>query len=466
MKRRLLVMLGYMFAAVFVVGFTVALVAYGNDYTYDFKSGKIVQRGHVIIQSIPGGIRVNADGKTLSKKTPYQAVYSVGKHTFTLAKDGYHPWTKQLEVLAGQVTLVSYAILVPKQPEKVQLDTKPAITAQSISKDHRHLAYITGGANPAVYTLEISDKKPVRLYTPKAATPEAPAEALAGVSWSDDASHILIRSTIGPQVIYRLADVSSGAEPINLTDQYKFDFSSLMFSWGNWRQLYWVSSDGGLRRLDVESQSVSVVLADKVSQFWVVPDRILYVQQTDLGRTLWSMDNRGKRQEVIPALPESDSYSVAYGEFDGREQLAVVPSKTQTGTLYVDIFSDTPVAKVVAHGVMTADFSPDGHLVVFSAPQTLVSYDIERSQLQGKDAIYTVSDQPGVLSSLTWFDNYHLLSVRDGRLYWSEYDGANRVDLGPAAAPLPAHRSADFKSIITYQPEGSSVRINTLKIRE
>jgi hypothetical protein len=59
-----------------------------------------------------------------------------------------------------------------------------------------------------------------------------------------------------------------------------------------------------------------------------------------------------------------------------------------------------------------------------------------------------------------------MLAVRDGRLYWSEYDGANRVDLGPAVTPLPAHRSSDFKSIIAFQPEGSAVRINFLKIRD
>jgi hypothetical protein len=220
-----------------------------------------------------------------------------------------------------------------------------------------------------------------------------------------------------------------------------------------------------LRRLDVEAQSASGVLAERVAQFWVIPDRVLYVQQTDLGRSLWSVDGRGRHQELIQALAESDTYSVAYASYRGDDELAVVPAKTQTGTLYTGIFGNTPVAKVVARGVTSASFTPDGHLLAFSSPTAIFTYDLERSALDNALVLYSVTDQPGRLAALNWFDNYHLLTTRDGRLYWSEFDGANRVDLGVAAGGFPGYGSSDQKSVVMFQPAGLNVRVAELGIR-
>src|SRR5207247_2644046 len=124
---------------------------------------------HVIINSLPSGVRVTEDGKQLKKSTPYQAAVKVGDHTYKLVKDGFEPWQKVLHVVAGRVALASYVIFVPKNPVTTALDSHAQITAQAISKDHRHLAYITTGADAAVYTLDLGSKKAVKLYTPKAA---------------------------------------------------------------------------------------------------------------------------------------------------------------------------------------------------------------------------------------------------------------------------------------------------------
>jgi hypothetical protein len=463
MLRRILTYSGYIIFTAILVGGTFALVAYGNDYAYDFATHKLVQNGHVIINSVPGSIQLSADGKRLKKKTPYQAAYKVGFHTFGLVRDGYWPWQKTLKVVAGQVSLVRYAVLVPRQPKTQTLDTRPQVVAESISKDHRHLAYISGGADPAVYTLDLGNPKPVKLFAPPAATETVPAETLTGVAWSDDASHLLIETSAAGVPVHRLA-AAGGGEPLNLTTQYHYNFSGIKFSDSNWRQLYWVAPDG-LRRLDVDAQNVSAVLADKVSQFWVEPGRVLYVQQTELGRSLWSLDSRAHHQRLIQALAESDSYSVAYVSYRGEDELAVVPSKTQTGTLYTGIYGDTPVAKTVAQGVTDASFSPDGHLLVLSSAGRMVTCDLEQSLVFERLVSYTVTDQPGNLLALSWFDNYHLLANRDGKLYWSEFDGANLVELGLAAGNFPAYGTADLKSLVVWQPDVAQVKLDQVQIK-
>ncbi len=462
MLRRILIFVGYLGLALFVVGATFGLVAYGNDYTYDFSTHKIIQEGHIILDSLPSGIKVMADGKLLSKKTPYQAPYRVGTHTFALSKSGFWPWTKTVQIFAGEVTWVGDAILVPKQPTVTVLDSRAQIVAQNISNDHRHLAYVTGGDKSAVYVLDLGNPKPVKVYTPAAANGPTPAEVLTGVTWSADASHLLVSSQIGGKPTYRIM-ASDGSGQTDLTQQFGFDFTGLQFSDYDWRQLNWVSQ-GGLRKVDVGAQSVSDVLAANVVQFWPISDRTLYVQQDNAERSLWSVDSGGNHQQLIDVLPETGTYAVAYANYDGEDELAVVPTATATGTLYSGIFSNTPVAKVLAKGVSDVSFSPDSHFVTFNSASTFVTYDIEESSVFRKLVLYTVGGQVAQVGGLTWYDSYHLLANRGGTLRWSEYDGDNSLSLGTLYSNFPAYHSSDFKSIIAFRPTKQGVDIVSIRI--
>lgn len=463
MLRRLLTLLSYLAVVALVMGVTVTLVAVGRGYRYDFKSHRIIQTGQVIIESKPSGVPVTLNGKLLKNKTGYQASFEAGSYIFSLAKSGFHTWTKTLAVVPSNVTLADYVILVPDQPPTSILDTHAQIVAQAISRDHRHLAYITGGSEAGLYVLDLGNPKPTRIYTPKPAAPTTGLETLSGVSWSDDASHLLLVSQLASSPIHQVMS-AAGGDVRNLTSTFGFNFTGVGFSGSNWQQLYWISPDG-LRRLDLASQTVSAVLADKVSQFTVAPDRILYIQTTELGRTLWSIDSRGRTHELVQALPESEAYSIAFTVYNGVEQLAVVPSKTGVATLYSDIYGSNPVAQIIARGVTTATFSPNGRLIVFWSPTTTQTYDLERSILTAKLVLYQFPASVGLTSAMTWFDNYHLLSTRDSRVIWSEYDGANDVDLGSAQGSLAAYGSSDTRTVYSFATAGDAVRIIQTTIR-
>jgi hypothetical protein len=464
MLRRFILIFGYVCFVGAIVAFTALLVAYGNDYSYDFATHAIIQKGHVIINSIPDGVNLSEDGKSTNKHTPYQAVVKVGAHSYQLTRDGFWPWQKVIQIIAGRVALVDYAILLPKKPAVTDLDSRQQILAQAISKDHRHLAYITGGADPGLYILDIGAKKTVKLYSPKPATASLPIEVLQEVTWSDDASHLLLSSTLGTTPDHRLLSASGDNVSIDLTAVFGFNLTGIKFSGSNWRQLFWVSADG-LRRIDSEATTVSGVLADNVTQFWVQPDRVLYVQKTDLGRSLWSLDNRGKRQELIQALVQSDSYQVALSKYNGNDELAVVPTKTGVATLYTGIFGDTPIAKVLAKDITSVSFSPDAHLLSLSTTSTTSVYDLERSSTEQTLVRYLLPAYPGNISSQTWFDNYHLLITHGSQLYWSEYDGNNTQAIGDVYGSFPSYVDADAHQVITMQPVETGVKILELQIR-
>lgn len=465
MLKRIITACGYVILTAAVIALTAGLVAYGNGYSYNFKNHKLIRTGLIIVQSFPSGLHVALDGKIINKKTPYRVSVEAGAYRVSLSKDGYYPWTKLIHVIASEVSLAQYVLLIPKQPQVTVLDTRTQIAAQDISRDHRHLAYVVTGAEPAVYTLDIGSQnaKPIRLYQPKAATETLPAETLVSATWSDDASHLLIVSNVGATVTHYLVS-SNGSDVKNLTTQYGFNFTGIKFSGNNWQQLYWISTDG-LRRLDVVSQSVSGVLADKVSQFNIADNRILYIQSTDLGRTLWSTDGRGNNQELIQALPESDSYSIDATRYNNQDYLSVVPSKTAVGTLYSGIYDANPVSKVVARDVTLTSFSPDGHLATYHSATAIKTYDLERSDVDHKTVVYNFPAGAGVITAMTWFDNFHLLISRGGHLIWSEFDGANQVDMGPVSETLPSYSTSDLKSIISFKAVDSAVHIVGTLIR-
>jgi hypothetical protein len=444
MTRKILTILGYALLTMLVLLVTAGLVAYGQGYTYDFKTGKLTQDGLVIIVSSPSGAAVSLEGKDLKKKTEFRKLYEPGSYTFELNKSGFKTWSKTLTVTPGGVGMAQYAVLMPNSPKTTVLDDRQAILAQAISKDHNHLAYVVGGDQAGVYVSDIGGgvKKVFAVPVPEK---DKPLETLVSVAWSDDASHLLVTSQAGATKVYRVMSVGGG-DVVNLTDQYKFDFAGLTFSQNNWKRLFWAAG-GDLRRVDLDAKAVSGVLADKVAQVVPTDDRLLYVRADTTGYSLWNLDSNDKPQSVVAALTPSSSYDIELTSWNNQDELAVVPASTRVGLLYTGIFGSTPTTQTIAQNVDRSSFSPDGHLLAFYSGNEVAVYDFEKSDFLKERATY-LFPKVTALHELTWFDNFHVVRNENGRIIWSEFDGGNAHDLGAAYAEFAAYGSNDNRSVI------------------
>lgn len=464
MTRSILTLIGYFALTAIVVLTTVALVAYGQGYTYDFKNNRFTHNGLVLISTNPSGATVKVELKSGTKKTPYHASFEAGSYRFNVTKSGYEPWTKVLKVVASQVTLAQYIVLLPKDRPQTVIDRRAAMTNQVITRDHRSMAYIVPGADGGLYTIDLTSNRATRVYQPIAASGAVAEEVLTDVAWSDDASRILLGSTVAGKYTKRLITVSDGVAQ-NLTEKFNFDFTSLQFSGRDSRQLYWLNPDG-IRRLDLNAQTVTGILADKVSQFVIAGDRVLYVQTTDLGESLGSLDSRDRKETIIQALVKSPTYSMEYQTYQGRDFLAVIPSSNGIGTLYSDIYSNNISAKVVAQNVTDVIYSTDNHIATFYSPTKLVSYDFDRSAQLGRAVTDTALIPIGKeISTLSYYDGDHLLVNQAGRLVFMEFDGQNGVDLGPIALGTVAYRVTDQKAIVHSILGIDNTALNVISIR-
>ncbi len=433
----------------FVVVGTIVLVAIGSGYSYDFRNHRTTLNGLVVIGSYPTGATILQNGKNIHRKTPFRNTVEAQSYNYTVTKDGYQPWQKQIQVKASEVVWVQYIWLLPSQLRTSTLLSQPTMSGLVPSKDHKLFAYSVASGNDAgLWVLDTTSHQPTRVYTPKAAVVktainpevvETPAEVLAEVSWADDNSHLLLHSTIGPRNNYQIIPTTPGAA-IALSETFRYEFnSSLRFSPSNWRELYWVSPEG-LRKIDLNAQTVSAVLAESVTSFAFGADRILYVQSSKLGKTLYSIDHSGKdKKELVQALADSDSYEIAFSNYKNQDVLAVLPTKARTVTLYSDLSSGFPLAKIVSKDALHLAFTADGHFLSHYSENGVGVYDLEKS------SSYAFDSRTGV-TGLSWFDNAHLLTTRNGELFWSEFDGANTRDLAKTTGL--GYSTADQKAIL------------------
>ncbi|MBW3537991.1 PEGA domain-containing protein [Candidatus Parcubacteria bacterium] len=444
MVKRLLTVLSYLLVAILVVVATVVLVAIAKGYSYDVKTGRISLKGLLVLNSTPQGATILFDGAPIRRKTPYRATLEAGSYRIEVRKDGFRTWQKRLVVNPSEVTFVPYSLLLPTEIKTNTLIGGRAASQLSATPDRRHFAYVTTGSDPGVWTLNFDRREGTKRYTPRPADPALgrPAEVIESVTWADDGSRLLVKSLVGAAPVYTLVGTNGGATALNLTELFRFDFSGLAFSPNNSRELYWMSPEG-LRRLDAEARTVSAVLADKVSAFTFAGDRILYVQTTPLGKTVWSMDRSGRDpKRLIESLAESDSYEMAYVNVRGKDYLAVLPHKATTASVYIDIFSATPTVKVVSKSAQHIKFSEDGRFLAFYSGDTFGTYDTE------KDVIAATATSN--LTDLTWYDGFHVLLNRQGRLHLAEFDGANMTEISAAAGP--AYSTNDHRFVVALRP--------------
>lgn len=131
----------YFYLAVFLLA-APAVVLYTMGYRFNFTTGRLVQTGALSVSSIPKAATVWLDDQKLDQSTPTVVNrFLPGTYHLRLAKDGYKPWEREVEIKSRQTTIVDNAVLfLDVAPELLK-----AIEAVegAASDDGRRFAYAT-----------------------------------------------------------------------------------------------------------------------------------------------------------------------------------------------------------------------------------------------------------------------------------------------------------------------------------
>lgn len=457
MTWRILKISGWIFLALLVVAGTIALVLLGRGYSYDWHTGRVKLSGLVIFASTPSGADITMNGKSIHHRTPYRTTLEAGDYSFDVTKAGYRPWSKRISIVASEVSWVQYILMLPNQLSQSAWFSAAGLAQLTTSRDHRHFAYVD--TNGVVYSFETGNHRPTRLYTAGAPAAGQPVEAVTGLEWAPDASTLLVTTQSGGKTYQRLVP-AGGGEALKLTEQYGFDLTGLRFNPANAKQLFWLAPEG-LRRIDTGNQTVSAVLVDKVAGYSFGGNgQIIYVQATDLGKSLFAMDAAGgNKHQLIQSLADSPSYQISYGSYRGSDIVAVLPTATRTVTLYTDITTDNPVAKVLTKSADDLRLGPDGRFLNWRDHQTLATYDLELNRS------YHFAPSATPYQQIQWFDTYHLLVANAKGLNLIEYDGANASELTKQFLPGQVTYTSNQHEVLVAEPDQSGIKLIAITIK-
>ncbi len=446
--KKILLISSYVVVAAIIAGGTLLLVSYGQGYSYDFKAHKFVSNGLLILDSTPAGAQITINGRQGRKVTPYRSTFRVGQYDVRLNKDGYRPWTKKITIVASEVVNLAQIILVPNQLRTATIANTAKVSSVLSSSDRKHVAAILGGDKPGLAQLNAEQHIAKLIYTPPKDT------AIQSGSLSRDGSRALLRvqQADGVHVLHINMDDGSVKD---LTADFKVSFDDLRFSFNDANRLYWLNADG-LRRVDVNSKTVSAVLADKVANFTYDNDRVIYIQSTTLGKIIAVMDADGKNAKtIVQGVAESPQYLLTYGSYHNKDDLAVVPTASGQLTVYESIYSEAVVARVVARDVTRILASDDGHYIVFGRAKGFGSYDVGRAKVY--DGLYT-----DTIDSISWFNGAHVIVNAAGKTRLVEFDGGNSIDIAdsPVIGSVGMH---DQRRIIYVDAKTQLITIADLR---
>ena len=103
-KARRWVMLSFL---LFFLIVSPILILYSLGFKYNWQKNRLEKTGVFFIKSFPKNSEVYLDGQPIGKKTPTQITRLLAKnYQLEIKKEGYRPWSKNLEILPQITTFI------------------------------------------------------------------------------------------------------------------------------------------------------------------------------------------------------------------------------------------------------------------------------------------------------------------------------------------------------------------------
>ena len=462
-------------SAVLTAFLVLVALGYRLDKNFNFSQGGLMQ-----FRSTPDSAAVTIDGKLQGFHTPDKANLGAGRHTVTMSLDGYHTWSKTVDLEAGQLLWLNYARLIPNSIATSTLKQYPSVASTLPSPDHHWLLMQLKSDEPTYALVDYSDETkpqytefslPDGLFTKK----DGKYGTFQIVEWDLQSKYVLIEHTNGGVTEFARMDRSKPADAVNLTKLFSLDVKEAHFS-GSDANIVFAKTDDVLRKLDIGSATASGALVTGLRDFMVYgQDTIAFtqIQEKTTGDQATQQQIAGvfKGGKVMPAreISASQQVKIAYNEYDNHSYLAVTEADNQT----VDVIRDATLtgsskensvfAKFnLGKSVDYLTFSSNGRMIVAQHGNTLATYDLETS----KTYTTTLDFGSDKTAQLKWLDDYYLWSDDGGRLRIFEFDGTNEHDITSVAPGYDVMLSANGKQLlgIGKSSTGQDVQLQASKL--
>lgn len=199
--------------AVSLLTLTTAIFLYAGGYR--LKRGdentivKIKSTGMVSVKSIPQGANVYINGVLATATNNTIPAVEPGKHMLKIVKNGYAPWSKEIEVFPELATDIT-AVLISQTPRLEPL-TNTGASNPTVSPTFTKLAFLSSDAEtPGIWVVSLTDGT-LSLFksTPSVVLEDTPLISYSKsktLEWSPDEKFILIQLETGKYQTFNLID--------------------------------------------------------------------------------------------------------------------------------------------------------------------------------------------------------------------------------------------------------------------
>lgn len=251
------------------------LLLYSMGYRFNAKKNKVEFVGALFLDSHPKNVKININKKPSEQSMPAKIVNIIpGTYDILIEKEGYHSWSKKLEVLSKQTTFANNIILFKKSmPEILFWDE---INILKTSPDNNKLIYSKiNNSWEEIWIMDLSDTNNTNLLYRTSITNKDTLKN-KNIWWSHDNRKVLIYNgqdyfilnTLDPDNIIFIRDFSQ----INLSN-IKWDARNSNILYGTFKKdIYQINLD----LIKIEKIAFIPISTDEYKNDYLVKNGSLY----------------------------------------------------------------------------------------------------------------------------------------------------------------------------------------------
>ena len=450
-------------ATISVLIIVTASILFMLGYRLDSGNGRLEQGALLQFDSAPNGADVWIDGKALGSQTSTKQTVLAGVHSIKITKNDYEDWNRTLSLEAGTLTWLDYIRLVPKVRNTETITKYEKLAALKFSPDLKWAMAHEDTALPTFQLIDLRSEEvkstplvlPASLYS--APTNPAIASSFSLYRWNSEGRYAIVQYTHDTnQTEWLMVDTQDVSRSMNITRLLSVGFSDVQFSGTSGTNLYGLTLDGLVRKLDLSAATISRALISNVTSFTVAEDNdaISYVgmNPADTTKKVAGIYKDGESSPTIirTAKDATSPLVIALGRYFSEDFVAIaegVDVTVLTGSLpsasapegnglisYATLKTDSAVTAL--------SFSPKGDYVLAQSGAQFTSYEIEHNR-SSVGAVTIVEGQTA--TTLKWLDIAHLWNDDNGSLIMRDFDGTNAHTIMSVASGYDSSLSTNGK---------------------
>lgn len=418
--------LGYVFMVSAIVIGVAGATAWTMGYRYDLLNKSLARVALLQFQSSPGGADIYLDDKKLDFRTPGRSdKVDPGANTVKYTLENYRDWSKTVNLKPAEVRWLNYARLVPKDIETKTVADLGNFDQALAAPNGDYILLHETPASRAFKLIDISDSENIQitdLELSKDLANFSDSSRLSIVEWDSSSNFVLLEHVSGDKHEILRLNRRNVKDSLNLTELFGTNLSSPHFLNNNNNVIFALTGSGVLRRLEINSKTISAPLVEKVEKYDIYGDgKLTYVGTNDKSKQIVGIYYKDKNY----VLREFDTPQTTFASFlyyYHSEYLAI--ARSDALTIIVSPFAEekTEISVEVSSGIDYLTYNGSSRFIVVGRGDAVTTYDLETSEaFQFKLS--------GLNTKPKWIDDYHLAFVDQGKMQMVEFDGGNQEAL-------------------------------------